>query len=211
MNAVENKSAENPFAESPFVGDEVEQTEITTAPEAALGEIYAAIAEFESSHELLAAVKEVRQRGYTALDTMTPFPVHGMDEAIGLKHSRLGWLVLALGATGAGCALLLQWWTGAVDYPLNIGGKPLFAIEFAMPVTFELLVLFAAFAAVIGMLSWNGLPRLYHPAFNYSRFEGASNDRFLLVIEKEDPLFEAEASAEMLRELGGANVELVEP
>ena len=211
MNAVENKSAENPFAESPFVGDAVEQTEITTAAEAVPGEIYAAIAEFESSHELLAAVKEVRQRGYTALDTMTPFPVHGMDEAIGLKHSRLGWLVLALGASGAGCGLLLQWWTGAVDYPLNIGGKPLFAIEFAMPVTFELLVLFAAFAAVFGMLAWNGLPRLYHPVFNYSRIEGASNDRFLLVIEKEDPLFDAEASAEMQRELGGANVELVEP
>ena len=151
------------------------------------------------------------QRGYTALDTMTPFPVHGMDQAIGLNHSRLGWLVLALGATGAGCALLLQWWTGAVDYPLNIGGKPLFAIEFAMPITFELLVLFAAFACVFGMLAWNGLPRLFHPAFNYSQFHRASNDRFLLVIEKEDPLFDSETSADMLRELGGTNVELVEP
>ena len=211
MNAVKDKSAENPFAESLFIGDVVEQAEITTGPEAAPGEVYAAIAEFESSHELLAAVKEVRQRGYTALDTMTPFPVHGMDQAIGLKHSRLGWLVLALGATGAGCALLLQWWTGAVDYPLNIGGKPLFAIEFAMPVTFELLVLFAAFACVFGMLAWNGLPRLFHPAFNYSQFHRASNDRFLLVIEKEDPLFDSETSADMLRELGGTNVELVEP
>ena len=211
MNAVEDTRVENPFAESPFVGDAVEQPESTPAIAAEPGEVYAAIAEFESGHELLAAVKEVRRRGYTALDTMTPYPVHGMDEAIGLKHSRLGWLVLALGAIGAGSGLLMQWWMGAVDYGLNIGGKPLFAIEFAVPVTFEMLVLFAAFACVFGMLAWNGLPKLHHPAFNYSRFEGASNDRFLLVVEKEDPLFDAEASVEMLRELGGNHVELVEP
>ena len=211
MNAIEDTSVENPFAESPFVGDLIEQTEITSTAAALPGEVYAAMAEFESGNDLLAAVKEVRRRGYTALDTMTPFPVHGMDQAIGLQPSRLGWLVLALGAAGASCGLLLQWWTGAVDYALNIGGKPLFAIEFAVPVTFELLVLFAAFACVFGMLAWNGLPRLHHPAFNYSRFHRASNDRFLLVIEKEDPLFDAEKSVEMLRELGGTNVELVEP
>ena len=210
MNAVENKSTDNPFAESPFVGDAVEQTDITTAGEPSC-EIYAAIAEFADGHELLAAVKELRQRGYTALDTMTPYPIHGMDQAIGLKHSQLGWLVLALGTIGAGSGLLLQWWTGAVDYELNIGGKPLFAIEFAVPVTFEMLVLFAAFASVFGMLAWNGLPRLFHPAFSYSQFHRASNDAFLLVIEREDPLFDSEASAETLRELGGSHVELVEP
>ena len=210
MNAVEDTRVENPFAESPFVGDAVAQPESAPVVAAEPVEVYAAIAEFESSHELLAAVKEVRQRGYTALDTMSPYPVHGMDEAIGLRHSRLGWVVLALGATGAGAGLLMQWWMGAVDYGLNIGGKPLFAIEYAVPVTFELLVLFAAFACVFGMLAWNGLPRLCHPVFNYSRFQCASDDRFLLVIEKEDPLFDSEASAETLRELGGTNVELVE-
>ena len=206
-NPLETPVVENPFVETPFtdVGAEVQRAAADPPPP-----IYAAMAGFAEPDELLAAVREVRARGYTQIDTLTPFPVHGMDEAMGLGRSRLGWLVLMLGATGAGSALLLQWWTGAVDYPLVVGGKPLFAIEFAVPVTFELLVLFAAFAAVFGMLAWNGLPRLDHPVFDYGAFRGATDDRFVLVIERDDDCFDERATPELLRDLGGRDVELVE-
>ena len=206
-NPVETPAVENPFVETPFTdaGAEVQRETADPPPP-----IYAAMAGFAEPHELLAAVREVRARGYTQIDTLTPFPVHGMDEAMGLGRSGLGRLVLAFGATGAGSALLLQWWTGAVDYPLVVVGKPLFAIEFAVPVTFELLVLFAAFAAVFGMLAWNGLPRFDHPVFDYSAFRGVTDDRFVLVIERDDDCFDEKATPELLRQLGGLDVELVE-
>jgi|HigsolmetaAR202D_1030399.scaffolds.fasta_scaffold13485_3 Protein of unknown function (DUF3341). len=173
-------------------------------------ELYGIIGDFDSPEQLLDAIRTARSRGYTKMDALTPFPIHGIDEALGEKRSPLGYIVLCAALLGATTALLLQWWTGAVDYPLVIAGKPLFAFEFSIPVTFELTVLFSAFATVLGMFHLNRIPTFYHPTFKYSRFRGATDDRFLLVIEKSDPMFDVATAAEMLRECGSRHTEVVE-
>lgn len=172
--------------------------------------VYGVIGEFSQPEELVEAGRRIKHMGYTKLDAMTPFPVHGIDDAIGIPPSRLGWTVIWFSACGALTAQLLIWWVGAVNYPLVIGGKPLFDFSYSIPVTFELTVLFSAFAAFLGMFAFNGLPKLYHPAFKYSSFYRASDDRFLLVIESDDPQFDAQKSAEHLRSVGAAAVEVVE-
>ena len=172
--------------------------------------IYGVAAEFEDAARLLDALHELRRRGYQRLDACTPFPVHGLQEALGLRRSPLGWAALAAGLAGASGALLLQWWTGSVAYPLVIGGKPFFALEASVPVAFELAVLLASFAAVGGMLALNGLPRLYHPSLRHSRFGRASDDRFLLIIESDGPQFQPERALEALRSLGGRQAEVLE-
>ena len=111
---------------------------------------------------------------------------------------------------GAATALGLIYWVGAISYPLVIGGKPLFDFSYSIPVTFELTILFTAFATFLGMWGINGLPRLYHPSFNYSQFHTASDDKFLLVIEADDPKFDPQTSAEHLRGVGASSVEVVE-
>jgi len=171
--------------------------------------VYGAVAEFASPESLLAAIRGARERGYSRLDAFTPFPVHGIDEALGASRSPLGWIVLAAALVGVAAALLMIWWTGVVGYPLVVAGKPLFAFEFAIPITFEVAVLFAAFGAVIGMLLFNGLPRLYHPVFQHSRFERATDDRFLLVIEADSGGLDAAGAAGVLRALGGDHVEVI--
>jgi hypothetical protein len=173
-------------------------------------EFHGLVAEFADDQHLLSAAREARRFGYTKLDAYSPFPVHGIDDALGTGRSKLGWIVLPIGLTGTLSAIVLQWWTGAVSYPLVIGGKPLFSMEFATPVTFELTILFSAFAAVLGMFALNGLPRFYHPVFNYSRYAGATDDRFLLVIEASDPVFDPDEGEELMKTLGAVNTELVE-
>ncbi len=166
--------------------------------------IYGAVGQFSSQEALLEAAHHMREKGFSRMDACTPFPVHGIDEALGLKRSKLGYLVFLGGIAGLTGALLLQWWTGAIDYPLIIGGKPLFAFEFSIPVTFELTVLLAAFAAVGGMLALNGLPRFHHPLFTWDAFRGVSRDKFYLAIEADDPQFSSEETA---AELAGAGAE----
>jgi hypothetical protein len=170
---------------------------------------YGVTGEFGSPEELLTAVRSLRDNGYTKMDAFTPFPVHGLDKALGLGRSQLGYLVFGAGLVGTASALLLQWWTGAVDYPLVIGGKPLFAVEFSVPITFELAVLFAAFAAVGGMLAWNGLPRLHHPVLTAETYRQATNDAFVLVVEGEDPKFDADGCKRLLESLGARRTEVV--
>lgn len=172
--------------------------------------VYGVIGEFTDPHELVHAGRKIREMGYTKLDAMSPFPVHGIDDAIGIPYSKLGWIVICCGLCGTASALLLIWWCGAINYPLVIGGKPLFDFTFSIPITFELTVLCSAFAAVLGMLALNGLPKLYHPSFNYRNAHRASDDRFLLVIEANDPKFDAQRSAEHLRSVGADTVEVVE-
>ena len=179
------------------------------APAAQKVAIYGAVAEFDSPERLLTAIRGLRERGYAKLDAFTPFPVHGIDEALGAPRSPLGWIVLGAGLFGTAAALMLIWWTGAVNYPLVVAGKPLFAFEFSIPVTFELAVLFAAFGAVIGMFLFNGLPRLYHPVFQHSRFERATDDRFLLAVEADSADFDTFRAADALRTLGGRHVEVI--
>ena len=171
--------------------------------------VYGVIGEFATPEALVKAVRQAREQGFGKLDALTPFPIHGIDDALGASRSRLGYIVAVMGVIGAAGALWLQWWTGAKAYPLVIGGKPLFAFEFSIPVTFELTVLLAAFGAVAGMLALNGLPRFYHPVFNYRRIGTASDDRFLLVLENPGAGFEVEEAEHALRSMGAENVEVV--
>jgi hypothetical protein len=172
--------------------------------------VYGVIGQFSEPDELVAAGRKIRSMGYTKIDAMSPFPVHGIDDAIGVPPSKLGWIVIWFAALGAATALLLIWYVGAINYPLVIGGKPLFDFSYSIPVTFELTVLFSAFASFFGLWAINGLPRLYHPAMCYKNSHRASDDRFLLVIEADDPRFEPQKSAEHLRSVGAAEVEVVE-
>lgn len=176
---------------------------------AAPAKVYGAVAEFDSPQHLLAAIRGAQQRGYRKLDAFTPFAAHGIDAALDRRRSPLGYIVFGMGALGAATALLLQWWTGAVNYPLVIAGKPLFAVEFSIPVTFELTVLFAAFGAVFGMFALNGLPRLYHPIFRYSRYQRVTDDSFLLAIEADSEDFDGANAADVLHALGGRHVEVI--
>jgi len=168
------------------------------------------LAEFAHPGDLYAAVKAARKEGYSRLDTFSPFPIHGMDKAMGLGPSLLGYLAIVGGLTGLGLGLLMQWYMSAYDYPLNISGKPLFALESAVPVNFELTVLFAALAAVGGMLALNGLPRPYNPLFNSERFSRASDDGFFLQVAAADGRFDRGRTADFLRDLGAIHVEYVD-
>ena len=174
-------------------------------------QVYGLLAEFSDPGALLHAAEATREAGYRHFDAHSPFPIHGMDDAMGLGNaSAVGVTTFLGGVTGFATAYLLQWWTGAVDYPLNISGKPFFAIEPSVPIMFELTVLFAAFGAVGGMLALNGLPRPYNPLFYSDRFEGVTDDRFFLHVAASDEQFDAEETAMMLRDLGALHIELVQ-
>lgn len=174
------------------------------------GPHYGVIGDFDSPEALLRAIRTARTAGYTKLEAYTPFPIHGIDDAMGEPRSPLGKIVIGCALVGLTLAVLLQWWTGAVDYPLIIAGKPLFAVEPSIPIMFELSVLLGAFGAVIGMFALNKLPTYYHPAFNFSRWAGATNDRFLLAIEAGDPKFNAQEIRVLMESLGSRCTELVE-
>jgi hypothetical protein len=168
------------------------------------------LAEFENPAELLHAAQALHAHGYRKFETWTPFPIHGMDEAMGLNGSKVPWISLGGGLTGLSIGLLLQWWTGAVDYPLVIGGKPYFAWQFATPVTFELSILLAAFGTVFGMFALNLLPRPHHPLDYIPAFRRVTDDKFFLTIEVSDPLFDLEKTEGLLAELGGKDITVVE-
>ncbi len=165
------------------------------------------LAEFGNPKELLEAAEKVRDAGYKRFDCHTPFPVHGMDAAMGLGPSRLGWLVAAMGFAGTLTALAMQWWMSAVDYPVVISGKPLFSFQAFIPIIFEVTILFSAFATVIGMLGFNILPRFHHPVFYSDRIRKATDDGFFLSIESTDPFFREDKTKELLTAIGGQEVE----
>lgn len=173
--------------------------------------VYGVVAEFDHPSDLVDAGHAIHHdHGYKKLDALTPFPIHGIDDAIGTPSSKLGFVVAACALFGLSNAIFMIWYIGQVDYPLVIGGKPLFAFEFSVPVMFELTVLLSAFGAVFGMIALNGLPRFYHPVFNYSNITSATNDRYLLVVEAGDPKFDIEETPRLLASLGAKNVEVVE-
>jgi len=183
----------------------------TNTPELKDKTIYGVVAEFTTPADLVHAGNVVHhEHGFKSVDALSPFPIHGIDDAIGVPYSKLGYIVLGGAAFGLLNAILMIWYAGAVDYPLVIGGKPLFAWEFSIPPMFELTVLFSSFAAVLGMLGLNKLPQFYHPVFNYSKFGRVTDDRFLLVVDASDPKFDIEQTPRMLESLGAANVEVVE-
>lgn len=170
---------------------------------------HAVVGSFSEPDELVAAGKKIYAMGYRKLDAMSPFPVHGIDDAIGIPRSKLGWLVVCFALLGMATAQALQYYVGVINYPLVIGGKPLFDFTFSIPVTFELTILFSAISCTIGMFAINGLPRFYHPTMKYSQFAGTSDDKFVLVIEAEDPMFDAAKTAEDLKSVGAEDVEVV--
>lgn len=169
--------------------------------------LYGMLTEFENVHDFMPAVQKVRDEGFKHWDVHTPFPVHGMDDAMGIRGTRLPWLILLGGLTGLTLAVLMQWWMNAVDYPFEISGKPLFGLPAAVPIIFELTVLLSAFATFFGMWGLNGLPRLYHPLLTNERFRRATQDRFFIVVEAKDPRFDAEKTRAFLASLGGTVVE----
>jgi hypothetical protein len=173
-------------------------------------EVYGVVAEFATTQDLLHAAERVRAQGYSRLDAYTPFPVHGLDRVLGTPGSKVPWIVLLGAVFGGSFGLWLQWWTAAVNYPIKVAGKPYFSIPAFVPVTFELTVLFSAFACLFGMLALNRLPQYYHPVFKHPSFARATDDRFFLAIEAEDPLFEVEKARQLLITTGGSNVEVVE-
>ena len=171
--------------------------------------VYGLLAEFKHPGTLLKAAKHVRAAGYKHFDTHSPFPIHGMDKAMGLGQSKIGYITLIGGATGLALATWLQWWTSAVDYPINISGKPFFAIEPSIPIMFELTVLFSALFAVGGMLLLNGLPRPYNPLFYSRTFARVTDDAYFLHIAASDPHFDLEDTRACLMDAHALSVEVI--
>ncbi|MBO9325609.1 MAG: DUF3341 domain-containing protein [Roseiflexus sp.] len=163
--------------------------------------LYGLIAEFDNAEALLAAAEKTRDAGYKKFEAYTPIPIHGLDEAVGYRGTRLPWVIFGAGLLGAAGMFALQTWINLVEYPMNIGGRPLFSWPAFIPATFEGMVLLSAFAAVFGLIAACGLPRPYHPVFNAPNFERASVDRFFLCIEAADPKFELKRTRQFLESL----------
>lgn len=168
------------------------------------------IAEFGTADALLAAVKRTRAAGYRRIDAFSPYPVEGMSEALGLKSHSIGWLSLIGGAFGILMTLVIQVFVN-LDYPIEVGGRPLIALPAFFVVDFELMVLFSVLFPIIGMLYLNGLPRLHHPLFGVPRFGLASDDRFFLYIAADDSRFDGDRTRTFLGSLGPWTVEAVRP
>ena len=173
--------------------------------------LYGLLAEFDAPEDLVTAAERAYADGYRRLDAYTPFPVHGLAEAIGFLTNRLPLLVLIGGILGAGAGFFSQYWAAVIDYPLNVGGRPFNSWPAFVPITFEVTILVAALTAGLGMLALNGLPQPYHPVFNAPRFALATRDRFFLCIEAADPRFDPEATRKFLEGLGAKEVTDVEP
>jgi hypothetical protein len=168
--------------------------------------LYGVMAAFATPAELLRAADAARLAGYRRIDGFSPFPIEGLSEALGMRPTRLPWVVFGFGVLGAICGYGLQYYCAVVAYPLNVGGRPLHSWPAFIPVTFELTVLFAAGAAVLGMLAANGLPMPYHPVFNVPSFSFASRDRFFLCIEARDRIFDRAKALEFLQGLNPLEV-----
>jgi hypothetical protein len=173
-------------------------------------ELVGLLAEYTNVDQVLKAARAVRRAGFTRWDVHSPFPIHGIDYAMGIKPTILPWIVLGMGLTGLATAILLQWYVNAYDYKFLISGKPIWSFPANVPVMFELTVLFSAYTAVFGMLLLNRLPRLYNPLFKHDRFRRVTDDRFFVVLDATDPKFDEQASTRLLLDAGATAVERVE-
>ncbi|MEK7298998.1 MAG: DUF3341 domain-containing protein [Candidatus Margulisiibacteriota bacterium] len=167
------------------------------------------VAEFETPKALLHAAEALQKAGFRKYDAYSPFPIHGLDEAMQLPASKLPWIVLCGGLFGALFGFGFQTWVSVTAYPVVIGGKPLFSYQAFVPVTFELMVLFSAFAAVFGLFGIIRLPKPYDPMFKHSTFGNASSHSFFISISSQDPHYEEGRVKTTLAQLGGKNVEVV--
>lgn len=178
--------------------------------EAVVDTRYGMIAEFDEAETLIRAAGAAKDAGYKRMEGYSPFPVHGLSEAIGFHDNRVPWIVFLSGLAGGCLGYLMQFWISVVDLPMNVGGKPMNSAPSFVPVTFECTILFAVLSAFGSVLALNLLPQPYHPIFNAQGFERASQDRFFLCIEADDPLFDEEGTREFLEGLKPMNVSMVE-
>ncbi|MDQ3337010.1 MAG: DUF3341 domain-containing protein [Myxococcota bacterium] len=182
--------------------DEPTSTEVTGD-----GPLYGVLAEFDTPGELIEAARKVRDAGYTEFDCFSPFPVHGIDEAMGIKRTILPLLVFGGGFTGTLGGIFLQWWMNAYNWPWNIGGKPSWSIPANIPIAFETTILLSVFAAFFGMWILNKLPQVWHPFFRLERFGRVTDDAFLLGIQAKDKRFDSVATQQLLKDAGAIAVE----
>jgi Protein of unknown function (DUF3341) len=173
--------------------------------------MYGLIAEFDNPEALVGAARRAFAEGFRKMDAYSPFPVEGLAEALGFHRTRVPLIVLIGGILGCLGGFFLQYWLAVIDYPINVGGRPLNSWPSFIPVTFELTILIAALSAFFGVLALNGLPMPYHPVFNVERFELASRNRFFLLVEAADPKFDSEATRRFLETVGSQGVYEVEP
>ena len=224
--AAEAPAAEAPAAEAPAAEAPAAEAPVAEAPvaEVADSDVLGLLVEFESEEALKAGCQRVREAGYSRWDAHTPYPVHGLDQAMGVRPTILPWIVFLGGLTGCMVGLGLQLYTNGVELPLSlsntlvdpflpsgypyvVSGKPVFSFQANIPVVFELTILLSAFGAFFGMWGLNLLPRFHHPVFLSERFKRASQDRFFISIEAKDPLFERGRTRVLAASLGGTIVE----
>jgi hypothetical protein len=167
---------------------------------------YGVMAEFDSAQAIVDATRRTVQEGFTKVEAYTPVPIEELNDIIHKKRTILPKLVLAGGLAGMATGFGLQYWASVIEYPMNIGGRPLASWTTFIVPSYELTILFAALTAAIGMIMLNGLPQPYHPVFNVERFSMASSDKFFLVIESRDAKFDAAAAATFLHGTGAKGV-----
>lgn len=186
-------------------------SEMTQTPSAPVErKVVGVLAEFETTGQLLAAARAVRGAGFKKWDAHTPYPVHGLDKAMGLRPTVLPWLVFGAGITGLVVAIGLQWFTNAFNYPLNISGKPLFSLQANIPIAFELTVLLSGIMTFAGVLALGLMPQYSHPLLTNRRFRRATSDRFFISIEADSADFDAAKATELLRDMNASTIETLE-
>jgi hypothetical protein len=171
---------------------------------------YGLIAEFDTPADAMHAAERVRDAGFSKWDVFTPFPVHGMDKAMGMRPSMVGWFSFLGGVSGYTLGMVMIWWMNAYDYPILIGGKPMFSPFGAFPPSYELTILLGSFGAIFGMLFMNRLPKLHHPLLKHGRFALATHDKFFIVIETADPKYSETETRKLLEGAGSKLIQVVE-
>jgi hypothetical protein len=171
---------------------------------------FGVLAEFGTVADVTHAAEKVRDQGFRKWDVYSPFPIHGIDRAMGLGDSRLGWIAFFMAVTGAFGGFGLQYWITKFAYPILIGGKPMNSFPAYVPVTFEPGILFTGFGCILGMLALNGLPRWYHAFFKSTNFKRVTDNGFFIGIEAKDPKFNVEETRRFLESIGGRNIEVLE-
>ncbi|HUJ11728.1 MAG TPA: DUF3341 domain-containing protein [Verrucomicrobiae bacterium] len=168
--------------------------------------IYGLVAEFQGPDDLLTATKEAHTAGYRHMEAYSPFPIEGLAEALNFRKTRVPLVTLIGGIIGGCGGFFMEWFSATIHYPINVGGRPYNSWPSFIPITFEMTILCAAIAAVLGMLALNGLPMPYHPLFNVERFSRVSRDRFFLCIEARDPQFDRAGTREFLEKFNATGV-----